>query len=102
MAFALFGVSWAMPSSIMEMLECWQGNFGKHKNFLIWKVIPHCLMWSIWHKRNGRIFEDCERSYVEIKFFFLRSLFEWVDGWGFSSSCSSLVEFLELCSLRVP
>ncbi len=39
-------------------------------------------MWCIWRVRNGCSFEDCERSYIEIKLFFLRSLFDWVDGWG--------------------
>ena len=90
-----------LMSSILELLECWQGNFGKHMNFLIWRVIPHCLMWSIWQEHNGRSFEDCEQSYVEIKLFFLRSLCELVDGLG-SHSCSSLLQFLELCTLRVP
>jgi hypothetical protein len=90
-----------MLRSIVELLDCWQGNFGKHRNFLIWRVVPHCLMWSIWRERNGHSFEDCERPYVEIKFFFLRSLCEWVDGWG-SFSCSSLLQFLEHCSLRAP
>jgi hypothetical protein len=99
MVFELFGVLWVMPRSIVEMLECWQGNFGKHRNCLIWRVVPHCLMWSIWRERNGRSFEDCERSYVEIKLFFLRSLWEWVDGWG-SFPCSSLFQLLEHCSLR--
>ena len=100
MVFELFGVLWVMPRSVVEMLECWQGNFGKHRNCLIWRVVPHCLIWSIWREQNGRSFEDCERSYVEIKLFFLRSLREWVDGWG-SFSCSSLFQLLEHCSLRV-
>ena len=34
--FDLFGVFWVMPRSIVELLDCWQGNFGKHRNFLIW------------------------------------------------------------------
>uniref|UniRef100_A0A2N9IUG7 RRM domain-containing protein n=1 Tax=Fagus sylvatica TaxID=28930 RepID=A0A2N9IUG7_FAGSY len=34
--FDLFGVFWVMPHSIVELLDCWQGNFGKHRNFLIW------------------------------------------------------------------
>ena len=36
MVFDLFGVFWVMPHSIVELLDCWQGNFGKHWNFLIW------------------------------------------------------------------
>ena len=40
-------------------------------------------------------------SYVEIKYFFLHSLFDWVAGWGIHP-CLSFLEFLELCSLRSP
>uniref|UniRef100_A0A2N9IMT1 Reverse transcriptase zinc-binding domain-containing protein n=1 Tax=Fagus sylvatica TaxID=28930 RepID=A0A2N9IMT1_FAGSY len=101
MVFGLFGVVWVMPRTILELLECWQGCFGKHRNILIWRVIPHCLMWCIWRERNGRSFENCERSYVEIKYFFLRSLYDWVAGWGIHP-CLSFLEFLELCSLRSP
>jgi hypothetical protein len=101
MVFGLFGIVWVMPRTILELLDCWQGCFGKHRNFMIWRVIPHCLMWCIWRERNGRSFENCERSYVEIKYFFLRSLYDWVAGWGIHP-CLSFLEFLELCSLRSP
>jgi hypothetical protein len=101
MVFGLFGVYWVMPRTILELLECWQGCFGNHRHFPIWRVIPQCLMWSIWRERNGRSFENCEQSYVEIKFFFLRSLFDWVVGWGIHP-CLSFLDFLELCSLRSP
>ncbi len=78
--FELFGVTWVMSISVLDLLECWQGSFGRHRNFSISRVVPHCLMWCIWRERNGCSFEDCERSYVEIKLFFLRSLFDWVAG----------------------
>ena len=70
-----------MPKSIMELFECWQGRFGKYRNYSILWVVPHCLLWSIWREHNGRCFEDCERSFVEIKLIFLRSLFDWVARW---------------------
>jgi hypothetical protein len=63
--------------------------------------LESCLMWCIWRECNRRSFEDCEQSYIKIKLFFLRSLFDWGVGWD-SHSCSSLFQFLELCSLRVP
>ena len=28
----LFGVSWMMPKSIVELLACWEGNFDHHQN----------------------------------------------------------------------
>ena len=101
MVFGLFGVYQVMLSSTLEKLECWQGSFGNHRNFQIWRAVPHCLMWRLWRERNGHSFEDCEHSYVEIKLFFLHSLFDWVNGWGIHS-CFSFLDFLELCSLRTP
>jgi hypothetical protein len=89
-----------MPKSIVELFECCQGRFGKHRNYSIWRAVPHCLLWTIWRERNGRCFEDCERSFVEIKLIFLRSLFDSVAGWE-NNSVSSFFQFLELCSLRV-
>ena len=99
MVFGLFGVTWVMPRSALDLLACWQGSFGRHRNFSIWQAVPHCLMWCICRELNGYNFEDCERSYVELKLFFLRSLFDWVAGWGLHS-CTSFFQFLELCSLR--
>ena len=47
MVFTLFGIHWAMPKTVVELLACWQGNFGHHRNGVIWIAIPHCLMWCI-------------------------------------------------------
>ena len=30
MVLSLFGVSWVMPKSVVELLACWQGRFGHH------------------------------------------------------------------------
>jgi hypothetical protein len=37
MVFGLFGVYWVMLSSTLELLECWQGSFGKHRNVFNWE-----------------------------------------------------------------
>ena len=99
MVYELFGVSWVMLRTALDVLACWQGSFGRHRNFPIWRAVPHCLMWCIWRERNEHSFEDCEWSYVEIKLLFLRSLLDWVAGWGLYS-CTSLIQFPELCSLQ--
>ena len=44
MVFGLFGVSWVMPQSVMGLLACWQGSFGRHQNGYIWLMVPHCLL----------------------------------------------------------
>ena len=62
MVFTLFGIYWAMPKTLVELLAWWQGNFGHHRNGVIWMAVPHCLMWCIWRERNNRYFEDFERT----------------------------------------
>ena len=31
MVFTLFGIRWAMPKTMVEILACWQRNFGHHR-----------------------------------------------------------------------
>ena len=45
---------------------------------VIWRVVPHCVMWCLWQERNSRHFEDCERTIPELKLLFLHTLYEWV------------------------
>ena len=40
MVFGLFGVSWVMPQSVVGLLACWQGSFGRHRNGYIWLWFP--------------------------------------------------------------
>ena len=30
MVFTLFGIHWVMPKTVVELLACWQGKFGRH------------------------------------------------------------------------
>ena len=30
MVLGLFGVSWVMPRTVLGLLWCWQGSFGRH------------------------------------------------------------------------
>jgi len=36
----LFGVSWAMPSNILELLYCWKIQGRGHPKEVIWEVVP--------------------------------------------------------------
>ena len=56
MILGLFGVSWVMLRSALDLLECWQVSFGRHRNFPSWRAVPHCLMWVLWRERNGHSF----------------------------------------------
>ena len=96
MVFGLFGVSWVMPSSVVGLLACWQGHFGRLRNGVIWKIVPPCLMWCIWKERNNRCFEDSERAIPDIKLLFFRTLLEWFSVWRNHSF--SLLDLLDLCN----
>lgn len=72
MVFTLFGIHWAMSRGVVKLLASWQGRFGRCNNSVIWKVIPHYLMWCIWCKRNDKTFEGCEKSVLDLKLLFLK------------------------------
>ena len=97
MVFRLFGVSWVMPQSVVGLLACWLGQFGRHRNGNIWRIIPHCLMWCLWKERNSRCFEDIERSIPDLKLFFFRTLLDWLSILQ-NQSFSSLFIFLDSCN----
>ena len=57
----LFGIDWVMPGLVADLLFCWYHWLGKH-NSDIWNLVPGCLMWIIWTKRNWYSFEDFGKS----------------------------------------
>ena len=97
MILVLFGLSWVMPKSVVELLACWQGHFGCHRNGHIWMVIPHCLMWCIWRERNSRSFEDIESYLPNLKLFIFRTLLDWLTAIR-NFSLFSTVDLLDLCN----
>ena len=99
MIFGLFGVFWVMPMSVVGLFACWQGHFGRHRNGDIWKVVPLCLMWCIWKERNGRCFEDIERSMPNLKLLFFRTLFDWFSVWR-NQPFSTILDVLDFCNIR--
>ena len=74
MVFGLFGVSWVIPQSVMELLACWRGRFGHHQNRYIWLIVPYCVLLCLWKERNSKCFEDNERSIPDLNLFFFRTL----------------------------
>ena len=97
MVLGLFGVYWVMPKSVVELLACWQGRFGRHWNGHVWMVIPHRLMWCIWKEMNSKSFEDTERSMLDLKLFFFRTLLDWLSTMK-NLSLFSVVDLLDLCN----
>ena len=70
LVLCLFGIHWVMPHKVIGLFESWQDMFGWHRNIVLWRLVPHCLLWCIWRERNARSFEGCELSLLEIKSFF--------------------------------
>ena len=85
-------------AKVVDLLDCWSCNFRRHRNIVIWRIVPHCLMWRIWRERNLRSFEDRNWSILEFKPFFFSTLLEWCLGIP-SFSCNSLSGLLDQCTL---
>ena len=50
--------------------------------------MPLCLMWTVWHECNSRIFEDVEHFTTKLGELFFGCLFDWARVWGFTSEIS--------------
>jgi hypothetical protein len=96
LVFGLFGVQWVMPRSVLDLFSCWLGQLGHHDHALVWKMIPHCVLWCLWRERNARLFDDSERHLPELKLFFFHTLLDWVVGSGVVS-IHSILELIDLC-----
>lgn len=51
---SIFGVTWAMPKSL---LFCWTWKGAGKGRKKIWKTLPVSIWWVIWKERNLRCFE---------------------------------------------
>ena len=85
---------------MVELLACWQGKFGCHRNGVIWMVVPHCLMWCIWQERNNQRFEEYERIVADLKLFFFKTLSDRMSIIG-SHSISSIYDLMDACNLCI-
>ena len=89
-----------MSKTVVELLACWQGNFGHHRNGVIWMVVPHCLMWCIWQERNNQCFENSERTIAGLKLFFFKTLSDWMSIRE-SHPISSVYDLMDACNLCI-
>ena len=90
-----------MPKTVVELLACWQGNFGYHRYGVIWMAVPHCLMmWCIWRERNNWCFADFKRTIANLKLFFFKTLSDWMSIIG-SHSISSISDLMDACNLCI-
>jgi len=79
MVFSQFKINWVMPRKVAEPIATWSVMSSRHRNAVIWSMIPHCLIWGIWQQRKAWIFKGNERLIHDLKLLFLNTLFEWIN-----------------------
>jgi hypothetical protein len=97
MVLGLFGVHWVMPCHVLDVWAGWQGSYGSHCNLVVWRMVPHCVMWCLWRERNARHFEHCERSVSALQLLFFKMLYDWVFAVG-TFSIHSMMDLIDHCS----
>ena len=95
--FRSFGIDGVLLNSFTELLFGWWNWFGKSSSS-VWNLIPFCLIWTIWRERNNRTFKNIEVSVGKIIEIFFRSLYDWFQTWGLTSSLS-VGDFLEALAI---
>ncbi|WMV41939.1 hypothetical protein MTR67_035324 [Solanum verrucosum] len=66
-----------MPKHTADLLSCWIRRDGSKSQKRWWKIIPHCIWWTVWRERNSRRFEDKSNSIHRVKWNCIVSLFFW-------------------------
>ena len=79
MVFSQFKINWVMPRKVVEPIATWSVMSSRHRNAVMWSMIPHCLIRDIWQQRNAWIFKGNERLIHDLKLLFLNTLFEWIN-----------------------
>ena len=75
--FALFGVTWVLPSLVRDTLSGWSGfKLGK-KRRKVWNAAPLCIFWAVWKERNRIAFDNEELSIHRLKNSFVCNLWLW-------------------------
>lgn len=82
-----------MPSSVMTMLESWQGALGSHRFKEMWVATPAYLMWCLWKEKNRCTYKGKALTLPNLKFWFLKTLYEWGSK-SYTFSAYSMMEFL--------
>ncbi len=84
---------------VLDLLACWQGWLGWHRNWVIWRAVLHCVMWCLWRERNARTFEGSERNILDLKPLIFRTLFDWMSTTGLFRF-SIFLDLFDYCTLR--
>ena len=81
-AFTLFGLAWVTLKSVLDLLECWEGEFQCHRGANMWWALPLCVMWILLYESNRWVFDGVESPTFAIKKHILWSLFDWMHALG--------------------
>uniref|UniRef100_A0A2N9I8R0 Reverse transcriptase zinc-binding domain-containing protein n=1 Tax=Fagus sylvatica TaxID=28930 RepID=A0A2N9I8R0_FAGSY len=93
----VFGMQWVMPRTVLDLFGAWLGKMGQHGSILVWKMVPHCLVWCLWREWNAWHFDDSEQTISGLKLLFFQTLLEWVAGSG-AFAIQSILELIDLCT----
>jgi hypothetical protein len=69
-----------MPCGVVDLLQCWWSG-DCPRSAVVWKMVPHCIMWCLWSERNKRYFDDTESSREDLLHSFFTTLFTWMAAW---------------------
>ena len=46
-----------MHGSVKDLLDWWSKVKGENSGMIVWKLIPHAILWHIWKTRNELYFK---------------------------------------------
>ena len=109
MIFCLFGICWVMPQRVVDLLDCWSCNFGRHCNIVIWRIVLikkklyGGLCRIVWRGVSGgsgilEVLRVANGSFLSLSLFFFFTLLKWCFVLP-TFSCVSLPVLLDLCNL---
>ncbi|XP_019251169.1 PREDICTED: uncharacterized protein LOC109230093 [Nicotiana attenuata] len=67
MFLSILGISWTQPQGIREAVEGWSSWKVERAIKKVWKMIPACIFWCLWQKRNRRCFDGISTSMHALK-----------------------------------
>jgi len=85
-----------MPQMVLDLLTTWGASFGHGLAKKAWRLVPHCVLWSIWREWNARLFEDVETVMVVLRKRVLNTLFLWLASRLCHLDVLTFVDFLNL------
>jgi len=83
----------------LSALGPWGAFFGHGLAKKVWRLVPHCVLWSIWWERNARLFEDVETVMVVLRKRVLNTLYLWIASHLCHLGVSTFVDFLNLLDI---